>query len=141
MNTYTLMLRCPHLGSLSSLAESVIEENLLVLLENFESVVFDDVHNSWMDQSWATQISSRLYDDEGHVRLTGNQQEYWNAMKYGSAFVQQMAVDCDRWMSHLMADNHEKLLEVAEFYIVDELTVLRKLPHLWVVQLRGVRYG
>lgn len=141
MNTYTLMLRCPHLGSQSSMTTSLLEDNLLTLIHNYESVVFDDVHNSWMDQSWATQIEGRLYDDGGEVRLTGSQQEYWNAVKYGSAFVEQLAWDCDQWMTRLMAENHEILLEVAEHYIVDELTLVRELPGLWIIQLRGARYG
>lgn len=141
LNTFTLMLRCPHLGTLSSTLSSLLEENLLDVIQNYESVVFDDVHNCWMQEGWATQVWDRLYDQEGELRCTGNQHEYWNAVKYGSAYVEQLAAEADSCMSQLMADNHELLLETAEFYIIEDLSVARKIGNLWIVHLRGARYG
>jgi len=134
---HMMMIRSPNLESVSNLASSIVEDELLHVVRNYDDIAEDGVEHGWMNESFATQVRCRLFDENGKVRITGGQDEFWNAVKNPKKTVKFYAAEADRLMHEIMDNNHDLLLEVSANYLIENIHVARKLPNMWVLQITG----
>lgn len=136
---FIVLLRCPNIGAASSIAASVVEDELKVVLRDYDMIAEEGIPHGWMEESYATQVRSRLLDHRGQVRLTGSETEYWNVKSDPDKAIDFYAKEAEQLMQDLMDHNHEQLIGVAISYIVDDLRVIKRLPGMWIIQLTGAQ--
>lgn len=136
---FTVMLRCPDLKSASNIAASVVEDELSTVLKGYDDIVDDGIAHGWMENSYQTQVRCRLFNDQGQARITGGEDEFWNAIQNPKKAIKFYAKEADALMTSIMDHNHDTLLDVASNYIIESVVVARKFPELWVVHITGAQ--
>ena len=138
---HMVLLRCPDIGSASTIAASIVEDELKTVIMDYEEIAEDGVPHGWLDESYATQVRARLMDAQGRIRVTGSEDEFWNAVNKPEETIRHYACEADNLMQKIMDNNHELLVSVAMGYIIHEIHVVRKLPGMWIVQIHGAMLG
>lgn len=136
---YTINLHSPDFGAASDLAASITEDGLLTIIREYDEVTAEGVSNGWLEESYETQVRSRLFDENGDVRITGGEVEFWNVVDEPEETVEFYANQAQSLMESIMDHNHDVLLNVATNYIVESVAVVRKFPCMWVVQITGAQ--
>jgi len=134
---HMMMVRAPNLGSVSNLASSIVEDELLHVIRNYDDIAEDGVAHGWMNESFVTQVRCRLFDKDGKARFTGGQEEFWNAVERPDETISFYATEADNLLEQLMDNNHDLFLDVSCNYLIENIHVARKLPNLWVLQITG----
>lgn len=137
--SFILLLRCPGISNISSIAESVIEDQLTTIVSSYNQMAEDGDNKNWVDESFPVCVKSRLFDDEGMVRLSGCEEVYWNALKDPEGTANHYTREAGGWVVELLNNNHEALLETSASFIVDSAVIIRHLPNAWAVEIKGAR--
>lgn len=121
-----LLLKCQGAETASDAAVAIVEGMMKSVIYDFGDIIADDVSGGWMDQSYATQAHEVL--------------EEMNPNGVPEDVVEATSIEAEMLMSDLMAQNHHVLQTMSDGWVIDEVTVLRRLPNLWVVQVSGSRF-
>lgn len=132
-----LMLRSDCLDNASSIAASVIEEELFDLIHDYVDFVEDGLNPHVVHDHYWAQVAGRLYDHNGNLRTTGNEHDYWNVVNNPAKAIKGYVEEIDNQINTLMDNNHDALLEVCNTMIVHDVRVARRLPGVWVVEVIG----
>lgn len=137
LNSQLLMLRCPDFGKLSNVAASVLEDELTDLIDNYDCIAEDGICHHVHNDRIMAQVTGRLFDHDGNLRVIGPEHDYWNLLKDPIAGVKQYAQEVNAALESIMDNNHEQLVAVSTSLIFDSVRVIRRFPDLWIVEVNG----
>lgn len=121
-----VLLRCDGAGAASEAAVAIVEGMMKSVIYDFGEIMADSISESWMDESYATKAHEVL--------------ERLNPDGVAQDAVEAAAIEAECLMSSLMTHNHQALNMLSDTWVVDDVTVLRRMPNLWVVQVSGSRF-
>lgn len=134
---YSLNLVCEGIGGLSTVAASVIEDYLTDMLIDYSDVVVDTHAKCEEIPYFDDQVRSRLLNDDGSVRFTGNEHVYWATMQDPQTMVSAILEEINSTMDSIIEKNHASLMHVSTNYLIREVAVRRQFPNMWVLDIEG----
>lgn len=136
---HTVILKCPIFGLVSEIASSIVEDELVKVIREYDEIEAEGVPHGWMDDSYESQVRMRLFDVQGQARITGGEAEYHNAQQNPKKAIRFYAKEADTLMNAIMDTNHDLLLDVSTHYVIEDIVVARKYPGMWVLHITGAQ--
>lgn len=129
-----MLIRCPRLSLCSPIASSIVEQGILEIARGNSIMEIEVDRVYWHDYEWCwIKVNDFLSSPWDFLRLSPT--DFDNLERECFRYCDEV----EEWMRHLVKTNRDALEDIRHNFQVHDIRVVRRLPELWIIELRGFK--